>query len=214
MLALTDVLVDQVHTLSPILTRIAVALIELILTAIACVSRITVTGVAGDAIYAGTMVARVRLTVVNIALTERPFITFSTAALKSIGPVVAFCSILAGCAGALIYVDLTHGASKPWLAGACEAVDHVPTDAIIHTWVALTVIHINLTVRPHVAWHADAGELSDAVQASGIILAGHGQAFIDVNLTTWTGVSPTTLTLEGALRVHTFPKMLTGVRTN
>lgn len=40
--------------------------------------------------------------------------TFSTAALKSIGPVVAFCSILAGCAGTLIYVNLTHSASKAW----------------------------------------------------------------------------------------------------
>lgn len=39
-----------------------------------------------------------------------------------------------------------------WLAGACEAIDHVPTDAIIHTWVALTVIYVNLTVSSHVAW--------------------------------------------------------------
>lgn len=60
-------------------------------------------------------------------------------------------------------------------------------------------------------WHADAGELSDAVQASGIILAGHGNAFIDVNLTTWASISPTALTLEGTLCVHTFPKMLTWV---
>lgn len=214
MLALADVLVDQVHTLASILARVAVALIELVLTAIACVASITVTGVAGNAIYAGTMVAWVRLTVVDITLTECAFITFSTAALEPIGPVVAFCSILAGCAGALIYVDLTHGASKPWLAGACEAIDHIPTDAIIHTWVALTVIYVNLTVSPHEAWHADAGELSDAVQASGIILAGHGNAFIDVNLTTWASISPTALTLEGTLCVHTFPKMLTWVGPN
>lgn len=173
MLALADVLVNQVHTFAPILTRVAVALVELVLTAIACVASITVTGVAGNTVNACTMVAWVGLTVVDITLTECPFITFSTAALKPIGPVVALCSILAGSAGAFIYVDLTHGASKPWLAGACEAIDHVPTDAIIHTWVALTVIYVNLTVSPHVAWHADAGELSDAVQAGGIILARH-----------------------------------------
>lgn len=214
MLALADVLVDQVHTLAPILTRVAVALIELVLTAIACITSVAVTGVAGYAIYASTMVAWVGLTVVDIALTECPFITFSTAALEPIGAVVALCSILAGCAGALIYVDLTHGASKPWLAGACEAIDHVPTDAIIHTWVALTVIYVNLTVSAHVAWHADAGELSNAVKASGIILAGHGKAFVDVNLTTWPSISPTALTLEGTLCVHTFPKMLTRVGTN
>lgn len=213
-MALADVLIDQVHTLAPILTRVAVALIELVLTAVACVASITVTGVAGNSIYASTMVAWVGLAVVDITLTQCPFITFSTAALETIRPVVAFCSILAGRAGALIYVDLTHGASKPWLAGACEAIDHVPTDAIIHTGVALTVIYVNLTVSPHVAWHADAGELSDAVQASSIILAGHGQAFVDVNLTTRAGISPTALTLEGAFCVHTFSKMLTRVGTN
>lgn len=38
-----------------------------------------------------------------------------------------------------------------WLTFAREAVDHVPTDAIINTWVTLTVIYINLTVSSHVA---------------------------------------------------------------
>lgn len=75
MLALADVLVDQVHALAPILTRVAVALIELVLTAIACITSVTITGVAGNAIYASTMVARVGLTVVDITLTECPFIT-------------------------------------------------------------------------------------------------------------------------------------------
>lgn len=60
-------------------------------------------------------------------------------------------------------------------------------------------------------WHADASELSDAVEASGIVLAGHGQTFIDVNFTTWASVTPTTLALKGALRVDTFPKMLTWI---
>lgn len=45
--------------------------------------------------------------------------------------------------------------SFTWLTCACEAIDHVPTDAIIHTWVALTVIYVNLTVSPHVAWKTE-----------------------------------------------------------
>lgn len=109
------------------------------------------------------MVTWVRLTVVDVTLAKFPLITFSTAALKPIGPIVALCSILTGRAGALIYVNLTHGTRKPWLACAREAIDHIPTDAIIHAWVALTVIHINLAVSAHVAWHADAGELSNAI---------------------------------------------------
>lgn len=75
MLALADVFVDHVDTLAPILTRVAVALIELVLTAIACVASITVTGVGGNAIDARAMVAWVRLTVVDITLTECSFIT-------------------------------------------------------------------------------------------------------------------------------------------
>lgn len=62
-------------------------------------------------------------------------------------------------------------------------------------------------------WHTDAGELSNAVQASGIVLAGHGQAFVDVNLASRACISPAALTLEGALCVHAFAKMLTWVGT-
>lgn len=75
MLTLADVLVDQVHTLASVLARIAVTLIELVLTAVPCVASIAVTGVAGNAIYASTMVAWVRLAVVDVALTECPFIS-------------------------------------------------------------------------------------------------------------------------------------------
>ena len=44
----------------------------------------------------------------------RWFLTLSAAALVSIGPVEALGAVLAGRAGALIDVDLTHGARKPW----------------------------------------------------------------------------------------------------
>lgn len=39
-----------------------------------------------------------------------------------------------------------------WLTGACEAIDQVPTVAIIYTWVAFAVIYVNLTESPRVAW--------------------------------------------------------------
>lgn len=71
------------------------------------------------------------------------------------------------------------------------------------------IIHFRLAHT----WHADACELPDAVQAGGVVLAGHGQALVDVDLTARPGVSSATLTLEGALCVHTLPKVLTGVGT-
>lgn len=75
MLALAHVFIDQVDTLAPVLTRVAVALVELVLTAIACIASITVTGVAGNAIYTSTVVAGVWLAVVDITVAECPFIT-------------------------------------------------------------------------------------------------------------------------------------------
>lgn len=75
MLALADVLVHQVHTLAPILTRIAVALVQLVLTAIARVARVAVAAVASDSIDAGAMVTGVRLAVVDVTLTKCSFVT-------------------------------------------------------------------------------------------------------------------------------------------
>lgn len=75
MLALADVFVNQVHTLAPILTWVAVALIKLVLTAIPRVARFTVAGVAGDSIYTGAVVARVWLAVIDVTLAKCPFVT-------------------------------------------------------------------------------------------------------------------------------------------
>lgn len=75
MLALADVLVDQVDAFAPILTRVTVALVKLVLAAIASVAGIAVAGIAGNPVHAGTMMAWVRLTVVDVALAECPFIT-------------------------------------------------------------------------------------------------------------------------------------------
>jgi len=60
-------------------------------------------------------------------------------------------------------------------------------------------------------WHADAGELPDAVQTGGVVLAGHGETLVDVDLAPGAGVAPPTLALEGALGVHTLPKVFAGV---
>lgn len=70
MLALADVFVDQIHTLAAILTGVTMALIELILATVASVTWHTVTCVAGDAVDAGAVVARVGLAVIDVAFTE------------------------------------------------------------------------------------------------------------------------------------------------
>lgn len=70
MLALADVFVDKVHALAAVLTGVTMALVELVLTPVACVAWHTVTGVAGDAVYACAMVAWVGLAVIDVAFAE------------------------------------------------------------------------------------------------------------------------------------------------
>lgn len=90
------------------LTGIAVALIDLVLTAVPSVTSHTCTGEAGNAIYTSAMVARIWRAVINVFFTQSPFKTFCTTAFISIGPVHALGTILAWCAGTLINVYLAH----------------------------------------------------------------------------------------------------------
>lgn len=214
MLALADVFVDQVHALAAVLTGVTMALIELVLTPVARVAWHAVTGVAGDAVYAGAVVARVGLAVIDVAFTESTLEPFSTAALVTVGPVDALGSVLARCAGTLVNVDLAHGASEAWLAFAGETVDQVSADAVVYAGIALALVYIYLAVCSSVAGHADTGELSDAVEAGGVILAGHGQTLVDVNLTARAGVATATLALERSLCIHTLSKVLAWVGTD
>lgn len=69
MLTLADVFVDEVHTFATILAGIAVALIKLVFAAVPSVARLTVTSITSNAIYTSTMVAWVRVAIINVALT-------------------------------------------------------------------------------------------------------------------------------------------------
>lgn len=95
MLALADVLVDQVHALAAVLTRVAVALVELVLAAVAGVAGVAVAGVAGDAVHAGAVVAGVRLAVVDVAVAQRPFVAWRCSRDQEEHPVRDFFKIKA-----------------------------------------------------------------------------------------------------------------------
>lgn len=67
-LTVAEVLVDQVHALAPVLAGVAVTLVHLVLAAVARVARLADTREAGDAVHAGAVVARVRITVITVPL--------------------------------------------------------------------------------------------------------------------------------------------------
>lgn len=68
--AVTLVGVDQVNAASPVLTWVAVALLDLDVADGACVSRLALTGEGGDAIFTHTMVAWLWHAVIDVVLTK------------------------------------------------------------------------------------------------------------------------------------------------
>lgn len=68
--AVTLVAIDQVDAVCSVLTRVAVALLDLDVADGARVSRIALTGEGGDAVFTRAMVARLRYTVVDVVPTK------------------------------------------------------------------------------------------------------------------------------------------------
>lgn len=61
--------------------------------------------------------------------------------------------------------------------------------------------------------HADAGVVPDAIQTRAFVLAGVGRTLIDVLFAARPGVTPHTVTREGAIGVHTLTPVLARVGT-
>lgn len=99
------------------------------------VARIADARVGINAILALPVVARVRITVVDVLLAQKASKTCGTLALVAIGVVNAFGSIEARGAGTVIDVNLTHGSTEPRRTDTEEAVDFIKAHSIVHTGV-------------------------------------------------------------------------------
>lgn len=194
-------------------TRVTVAFIYLVLTAIASVSRVTCARKASNAIPTLSMVAWVRGTFIYVTLTKNTLKTLRTTTLVTVGSIHTLGSVLTGSAGTLINVNLAHGACETSRTAAGESIDHVFTKSSINTRTAVTFINVQLTECTSKACHTNTGEFPNSIQTGGIILAGSRQALVDIGFTSRTGVTSTTLALERTLSVHTTTKVLTGVGT-
>lgn len=91
-------------------TRVTVAFVYLVLTAIASISRVTRAGKASNTIPALAMVARVRGTFVYVTLTKSTLKTLRTPTLVTVWSIHTLGSVLTGSAGTLINVNLAHRA--------------------------------------------------------------------------------------------------------
>lgn len=104
----TNVCVLPVLTSATILAWLAQTLIDISLTQAASVARAAVAGEGGEAVFAGAIVARVRVALVDVGLTVLPGVTFSTFTGILVGTICALCPIFARGAGTFINVYLAQ----------------------------------------------------------------------------------------------------------
>lgn len=115
--------------------------------------------------------AGIRVTVVDVLLTQSASKTCGTLALVAIGVVNALGSVEARRAGTVIYVNLAHGPTEPRRTDTKEAVDFIKTHSIVHTGITQAFINIFFTVNSFKTWHTETREPSNFIQAGGIVLA-------------------------------------------
>lgn len=151
--------------------RTAVALVNLLTANGTHVARVADAGVGIYAILALPVVAGIRVTVVDVLLTQKASKTCGTLALVAIGVVNALGSIETRRAGTVVYVNLAHGPTEPRRADTEEAVDFIKTHSIVHTGITQALINIFFTVNSFKTWHTETGESSNFIQAGGIVLA-------------------------------------------
>lgn len=111
--------------------RLAVTLINVGLTVMACVAWLAEAGKSGHTILAQTIVTGVRVTLVNVHLAVGPRVTFCAHAGVGVGPIQALGAVLAWCAGALIHVILAQVPAEAFGTLTQELVDLVHAAAIV-----------------------------------------------------------------------------------
>lgn len=110
---------------------LAVTLINVGLTVMACVAWLAEAGKGGHTILAQTIVTGVRVTLVNVHLAVGPRVTFCAHAGVGVGPIQALGAILAWCAGTLIHVILAQVPAEAFGTLTQELVDLVHAAAIV-----------------------------------------------------------------------------------
>lgn len=157
------------------------------------------------------MVARIRVTVVDVLLAQHTSESCGTLAFIAIWVINTLCPIQTRSTGTVININLANWPSETRRTQTLEAIDFIYTLTIVHTRVALTFVYLQFTMHTFETWHAQTREASNLIQTGRIVLAGVGMALIDIQLATRPCIAPQTFTVEGTICIHTFSCMLTRI---
>lgn len=157
------------------------------------------------------MVARIRVTVVDVLLTQHTSESCGTLAFIAVWMINTLCPIQTRSTRTVINIDLANWPSETRRTQTLESIDFIHTLTIVYTRVALTFVYLQFTMHTFETWHAQTCEASNLIQTGRIILAGVGMALIDIHFATRPCIALQTFTVEGTICVHAFSCMLTRI---
>lgn len=205
------VAIHQVNAATVIQAGTAVTFIYLVAADSSHVPRVADAGIGINAILTLAMVAGIRITIVNVFLTQHTSEARGALTFIAIWVIDAFSPVQTRSTGAVINIDLANWPCETRWTQTLEAVDLVYTLPVVHTRVALTFIDFQFTMHTVKTWHAKTCKASNLIQTRGIILARVRMALIDVCITPRPCIALQTRTVERAICVHTLSGMLTRI---
>lgn len=100
------------------------------------------------------MVTRIRVTVVDVLLTQHTSESCGTLAFIAIWVINTLCPIQTWSTGTVININLANWPSETRRTQTLEAIDFIHTLTIVHTRVALTFVYLQFTMHTFETWHA------------------------------------------------------------
>lgn len=165
------VAIHQVNAATVVQAGAAVTFIYLVTADSSHVPRVADTGIGINAILALAMVAGIRVTIVNVFLTQHTSEAGGTLTFIAIWVINALSPVQTWSTGTVINIDLANWPRETRRTQTLETIDLVYTLPVVHTRVALTFIDLQFTMHTVKTWHAKTCKASNLIQTRGIILA-------------------------------------------
>lgn len=168
------------------------------MTAETCVTGANITA---NSISTGTVLARLRGTVVDIVLTIGSIESIQACTVIRIGLVITCSTILTRIRGTLVDVRLTCVTSETGITRTHEAIDQVRTITVVGAVIAISAfIDVDLTACAIEAREAVTRIVGNAIDTC-TILASIVKTLVDVDVTVWSSEARVTTTVVCSIQV-------------
>lgn len=162
---------------------------------------VTGANITANSISTGTVLARLRGTVVDIVLTIGSIESIQACTVIRIGLVITCSTILTRIRGTLVDVRLTCVTSETGITRTHEAIDQVRTITVVGAVIAISAfIDVDLTACAIEAREAVTRIVGNAIDTC-TILASIVKTLVDVDVTVWSSEARVTTTVVCSIQV-------------